>query len=110
MRIMRRSFAPALALVSIIMFSACTGAASGADPAIKEQYLVAARTAGNRVGLDIADSVWIEIADTVCQRQLLTDADYAAFVEEMEQDAPNPALGRVMKDVGRTAISLFCPA
>ena len=49
-------------------------------------------------------------ADCICGRRQLSDADCDALVLEMEHDTPNATLGKAVKDVGRTAIQLFCPA
>ena len=88
---------------------ACTNPVDRADAATRDQYVRVARIAEAQAGFDVPDADWLELARTICDRRLLNQAEYDAFIEEMERDAPNPAFGRAVKDVGRTALQLFCP-
>ena len=59
--------------------------------------------------LNIPDEDWLTLAERICQRRLLSEEDYEAFVVEIERDALNEVYGRAVRDVGQTAIQLFCP-
>lgn len=96
-------------VLAALVTVACSGPASDAPPEIQEQYLQAARAAGQRAGIDISDGDWLEIADLICSRQLTSQTDYEEFLDEINSGAPDRARGEVMLDVARTAISLFCP-
>ena len=98
-----------LLIVLAAVLGACRDPIDRADAATRDQYLRIARISEAQAGLDVPDSDWLDLARTICERRLLTEAEYDEFVEEMERDAPNPAFGRAVKDVGRTALQLFCP-
>ena len=92
-----------------VLAGACSGAASSAPEDLQRQYLDVARTAGERVNIRISDADWLEIGDLVCERNLQSDADYQDLLAEINQGAPDPGRAQVMRDVARTAITLFCP-
>lgn len=96
-------------VLAALVTVACSGPASDAPPEIQRQYLQAARAAGQRAGIDISDSDWLEIADLICSRQLSSQTEYEEFLDEIDSGAPDQARGEVMLDVARTAITLFCP-
>ncbi len=98
-----------LGLALLTVAAACSGPATGASPELQEQYLQAARSAGDRIGIRVPDSDWLEIADLVCRHSLETEADYQELLAEIRQDAPDPGRAEVMLDVARTAITIFCP-
>ena len=108
--ILRRS--PALLLIIVVtssLLGACGNPVSEADAATRAQYLQVAAVAESQAGLNISDEDWLDFAVTICNRRLLTEADYETFLTEMEAGAPDAPTGRAAKDVGRTAIQLFCP-
>lgn len=105
---MTRSLVGAL-LASSLLLAACGSPVDDAPVEVRNQYLQVARIAGTQAGLDVPDRDWLALARSVCGRQLRSEADYDALITEMERDAPSPSAGRAVKDVGRTAIQLFCP-
>lgn len=101
---------PISVLVSaVLLVSSCSSPIDDAPAGIRDQYLQVARIAGEQAGMRISDADWLELARTVCDRRILSSEEYNELVEEMEAGAPNPAIGRAVRDVGRTAIQLFCP-
>jgi hypothetical protein len=98
-----------LALAFLILLGACSRPTSEATPEIRSQYITVARIAAERTNLDISDEDWLKFADLVCSRKILSDADYDELIAEIETGAPTPELGRAARDVGQSAISLFCP-
>ena len=103
----RRSIA--VLACAVLFLSSCSSPVDDAPAVIRAQYLQVARIAGEQAGMRISDADWLELARTVCERRILNSEEYAELVEEMETGAPNPAVGRAVRDVGQTAIQLFCP-
>lgn len=100
--------AAALAVLLVLM-AACTRPTQDAGPEVRSQYLTIARIAAERTNLNIPDDDWLRFADLVCSRKILDDEDYDELIAEIEFGAPTPELGRAARDVGQSAITLFCP-
>jgi hypothetical protein len=104
---MRGRISVLLAIAALL--GACSSPTEQASPTVRHQYLEIARTAAARTNLAISDGDWLKFADLVCSRRLLDDEDYEELIAEIEGGAPTPELGRAAADVGKSAISLFCP-
>ncbi|MDH3499215.1 MAG: DUF732 domain-containing protein [Acidimicrobiia bacterium] len=99
-----------IAVIALALLAgSCSNSASSAPAGVQEQYLQVARTAGERVDIRISDADWLRIGDIVCSRDLQTDTDYQELLDEIDDGAPDPGRAQVMRDVARTAITLFCP-
>lgn len=98
-----------IAIALVLVAVACSEPATNATPEIRSQYLTIARIATERTNLSISDSDWIRFADLVCRRKILNQTDYDDLIREIEGGAPTPELARAARDVGQSAISLFCP-
>lgn len=98
-----------IVLVIAALLGACSSPTQRANPTVRHQYLEIANAAAARTNLDISDDDWLEFADLVCSRRLLDEQDYEELIAEIETGAPTADLGRTAVDVGRSAISLFCP-